>query len=92
MATPILLTPFPFHPELDAAALSAAGWTCTHMPEWWEDVGDAENGPKLDGCPAYDSWTSPECNGRCVELIVIDGEVVDAGYVPPEAYFADLPF
>ena len=52
--------------------LEIEGYALTHFPESWEDVGDAENGPLIQGGPAYDEWR----NGNHV-VIVIDGEIVD---------------
>lgn len=68
-----------------AAILNAAGYECTHNEEWWEDDGDAENGPHLNGCLAYDEWT----NGKHY-FIVVCGEVVEEGPTCPG--FDDMPF
>lgn len=40
--------------------LTALGYEHTHHEEDFEDIGDAENGPKLSGGPAYDEYLSPE--------------------------------
>lgn len=37
--------------------MMALGYSWTHQPATWEESGDAENGPCLDGCPAYDEYT-----------------------------------
>jgi len=64
-----------------APLLTLAGYTCTHVPEHWEDIGDCENGPKIDGCEAHDLWTIRR--GDTVEvIIVVDGKAVD-GYTYP---------
>lgn len=38
--------------------LIAHGYSHTHYPETWEDVGNGESGPMLDGGPAYEEYAS----------------------------------
>lgn len=33
------------------------GFSHVHVDASWEDTGDAENGPRLSGGPAYDEYT-----------------------------------
>lgn len=33
------------------------GFSHVHVEASWEDTGDAENGPRLSGDPAYDEYT-----------------------------------
>lgn len=65
--------------------LVAMGYTCTHFPESWEDVGGPESGPEMEGGPAYDIWSRGQ-----QYYAVVDGAIVDSGVNPPE--FEDIPF
>lgn len=47
----------PFHAAAHAW-LIANGYTHKRMDAEWEDTGDAESGPRLDGHPAFDEYTS----------------------------------
>ena len=51
-----------------ALLLTALGFTHTHHPATWRDVGGPENGPKVIGGPAYDEW-----NNGSVSVYVVDG-------------------
>ena len=61
----------------DHALLVACGYTITHVEAFWEDVGDPENGPDLQGNPAY---TEAVLGDHFI--IVIDDRVVDSGTDP----------
>lgn len=74
---------FPFSPVHDAALLRAAGYTHAFYPAFYEDIGDAENGPWLYGYPDTDVWTL-DCGHYLHEIVVIDGEVVEASDMPME--------
>ena len=74
---------FPFN-ESTALLLTALGFTLTQHEATWEDVGDAENGPKLAGGPAYDEWS----NG-ITSVYVVDGMVEEVEACPPE--WPELP-
>ncbi len=65
-----------FTPEL-AATLLAAGWTCQHIEESWEDIGGPESGPQVVGGPACDCWSL-----GALDVIVVAG-VVDEQEVNP---------
>jgi hypothetical protein len=81
------MKPIPFDHH-DAALLAAAGYVARHVPACWRDDGDAENGPHLDGHPAYVEWQHPEGH----TLIVVDGELVDAfDALAVDDPFADQP-
>lgn len=71
--------PRPFNP------LDFPGFTVEHIEADWEDVGGPENGPCIQGHPAYDYWTLGD---RYVA--VEDGMIVDEGTVPD--YPDDIPF
>ncbi len=45
-----------FNPALHAFMMSQ-GATHQRFAASWEDVGDAENGPEMTGCQAYDEYT-----------------------------------
>ncbi len=76
-------------------ALLQSGYTHEHHNATWEDVGDAENGPKLDGGPACDVYASE------TEYVVIDedgsatrdveGRAMDSAYEKMEAEWATAP-
>jgi hypothetical protein len=57
----------------DERLLSALGYSKTHHPASWEDVGGVESGPRLIGGPAHDLWQRGE---HC--LVVECGELVDS--------------
>jgi hypothetical protein len=65
--------------ERSAAALIMAGYTLTQHPATWEDAGDAENGPKLTGGPAFDEWSKGD-----ISIIVVNGQVEAIEKNPPE--------
>lgn len=49
------------------AHLTAAGFTHTHVPEEWQDVGGPERGPNVQGHHAFDMYErqwSPTCGQR----------------------------
>ena len=46
--------------------LIALGYTHEYFPEDWEDTGGPEYGPRLEGHPAYDQYTSDK------DYIIID--------------------
>lgn len=56
-----------------SALLLAAGFIPEFYPAQWEDVGDAENGPRLDGYPDTLVYTLelPPSNGHCAALEVV---------------------
>jgi hypothetical protein len=64
---------------VDEEALLAAGYTKTHVPDSWQDVGDAENGPRLTGGPAYDDWSKDDHH-----IYVVNGVIEDDEVWPPE--------
>lgn len=68
-------TPFRFTQQC-AVLLSAAGFECEHVEAHWEDIGGPENGPKLSGHPAHDSYTLTT-EDKFYEVIVCDGVVED---------------
>ena len=72
------MVPIPFDPVNGPRLLVLLGYEVTHHPARWEDIGDAENGPKLDGHDAYDEWTRGDHS-----LIVQDNAVVDSVRWPP---------
>jgi hypothetical protein len=59
------------------AILKAAGYEHEFVPAQWEDTGDVENGPRLDGHPDMDVWTVDVRKGVYHEIIIIDHEVVN---------------
>ena len=74
MSTPnTTKTPVRFDENMRLGLL-ACGYVVTHHEAHWEDDGDAENGPHLSGCPAYDEWRE---GGKYV--IVENGWVVESG-------------
>ncbi len=46
-----------FNPAFHAFIMMHADATYARIEASWEDVGDAENGPKLEGNPAFDLYT-----------------------------------
>jgi hypothetical protein len=70
-----------FFDHHDARLLAALGYEKTHHPMSWKDVGDAENGPRLSGGPAYDAWVRTE-DGMDHCIIVCEGQVMDSFYEP----------
>lgn len=64
---------------VDEAALLAAGYAKTSVPDSWQDVGSAEYGPKLIGGPAYDDWSNDSHH-----IYVVDGVVEGDEVLPPE--------
>jgi hypothetical protein len=62
---PVGPPPRPFNEDVHHW-LVELGYERAYCPADFEDVGDAENGPKLVGGPAYDEYTGPE------EYIIID--------------------
>ena len=58
--------------DTSALLLLALGYTQRQVPAHWEDTGDAENGPRLDGHNEYDVWTRGDST-----VIVSDGHVVE---------------
>lgn len=71
----------------DTLILAACGYVHEHIPEYWEDVGDPENGPKLDGNPEMDIWYRLDH-----EIVVIDDVVTHEGptYPGPEGWEAEF--
>lgn len=67
------IQPITFDPVNGPKLMVLLGYEVTHVEAHWEDIGDVENGPKLDGHPAYDEWVK---GTHCV--IVVDNEVVEA--------------
>jgi hypothetical protein len=79
--------PFRFDEVHDAALLNAAGYTYAFWPATWEDIGGPESGPKLHGYPDTEVWTL-RGEHSSHEIVVIDGQVVEASTVPngPEGW------
>jgi hypothetical protein len=71
------VVPIPFN-EHSAKLLRALGFTFIQHEETREDVGDAENGPRVGGGPAYDEWT----NG-VTSVYVFNGAVQGIEACPP---------
>jgi len=88
MNTPTF-TPFPFDPRADAALLRACGYVPTFIPARWYDDGDAENGPRLGGHPAYTEWRLAAHANADHVIIVCAGTVEEAFLepVPPADWF-----
>jgi hypothetical protein len=59
-------------------ALIAQGYTVTHHPAAWQDIGNAERGPKVVGHHAYDEWISPQ---QDYYVILEGGVVIDSGNI-----------
>lgn len=80
--------PFPFDADADGALLVAAGYVHEFHPAEWYDDGGVENGPHLSGHPDLDVWTMATPQGHDHEIVVVDGMVVQAEYVPqgPEGW------
>jgi hypothetical protein len=49
----------PFNPTAHDF-LIGLGFEVTRVDASWEDSGDAENGPRLTGGPAFDEYTHPD--------------------------------
>lgn len=80
---------FPRFSQHSAILLLAAGFVPEFYPAQWEDVGDPENGPKLDGYPDTVTYTLPNVSkGADYEVVVVDNEVVAVDYLPagPEGW------
>ena len=69
----------PFNPALHAH-LTSLGYVRSRHEASWEDVGDAENGPELDGGPAYDEYTGPDEYVFTSESGVLDREPRDLAF------------
>lgn len=67
--------------------LLAAGYFIIPHEASWEDIGDAENGPKMSGGPAYDEYRK----GTDV-YIVVDGKIADHFEDQFAACFKDTVF
>jgi hypothetical protein len=85
------MEPIPFDYIDGPKLMSLLGFQCTVHPESWEDVGDAENGPRIIGGPAYDEWTRSEYlikDGKVIRrdfsVYVQGGMVVGTEIFPPE--------
>jgi len=83
------ILPIKFDPVEGPKLLVLLGFEVEHNEASWSDVGDAENGPKVVGGPAFDEWHRGE-----LSLIVVDGKIVDVvQYVPdPELRFEPPAF
>jgi len=61
------------------AELKRLGFKEVVHPAEWEDDGDSESGPHLNGHDEYSEWSLGD-----KYVIVVDGEIVDQGTYPPE--------
>lgn len=83
----MITLPRPFDPVNDGLVLALAGYQREFIPAQWCDVGGPESGPKLSGHPDMEVWT---LSGKESDhyLVVVDGELVEAGDMPagPEGW------
>ena len=78
-----------FSPQNDGRILAALGYTHQLVPAHWEDIGDAENGPKLDGHPDMDVWSLRLSPTQEHVITVVDEEIVEDMIYP---VWDDIPF
>lgn len=52
--------------------LIALGFTHTHYEDTYEDVGNGETGPMIEGGPAFDEYLHKQTNTK---VILVEGKV-----------------
>lgn len=60
--------------------LISLGYRRERVEASWEDVGDAENGPKLEGGPAFDCYTGADEYVYASEIGVLDRNARDEAF------------